>query len=104
MVRRIRPVFPHVRCDPVGRDNEFPCAVRVDTPGARSSSQRQGESSSGAFPQTRSCSSTSFCRCAIRQDWIHFSRQLYDPASPSYRHFLTVPEFTERFGPSQARL
>ena len=27
--------------------------------------------------------------------------EIYDPASPSYRHFLTVPEFTARFGPSQ---
>ncbi len=26
-------------------------------------------------------------------------RQLYDPASPNYRHFLTVPQFTEQFGP-----
>src|SRR5271154_5697947 len=30
-----------------------------------------------------------------------FLQQLYDPASPSYRRFLTVPEFTARFGPSQ---
>jgi subtilase family serine protease len=30
-----------------------------------------------------------------------FLKALYDPSSPSYRHFLTVPEFTERFGPSQ---
>jgi len=28
-------------------------------------------------------------------------QQLYDPSSRSYRHFLTVKEFTERFGPSQ---
>jgi subtilase family serine protease len=27
--------------------------------------------------------------------------ELYDPASPSYRHFLTVEEFTARFGPGQ---
>ncbi len=26
---------------------------------------------------------------------------LYDPKSPSYRQFLTVQDFTERFGPSQ---
>ncbi|HXM43913.1 MAG TPA: S53 family peptidase [Bryobacteraceae bacterium] len=31
-----------------------------------------------------------------------FLQELYDPASPIYRHFLTVPEFTARFGPSQA--
>jgi len=30
-----------------------------------------------------------------------FVKELYDPSSPSYRHFLTVPEFTERFGPTQ---
>jgi subtilase family serine protease len=28
--------------------------------------------------------------------------EIYNPASPSYRHFLTVPEFTVRFGPTQA--
>jgi subtilase family serine protease len=30
-----------------------------------------------------------------------FLHGLYDPASPSYRHFLTVSEFTERFGPTR---
>ncbi len=30
-----------------------------------------------------------------------FLHDLYDPASSSYRQFLTVPEFTERFGPNQ---
>jgi kumamolisin len=30
-----------------------------------------------------------------------FLQEVYDPSSPSYRHFLTVPEFTARFGPSQ---
>lgn len=29
-------------------------------------------------------------------------KQVIDPASPSYRHYLTVPEFTARFGPSQS--
>jgi kumamolisin len=31
-----------------------------------------------------------------------FLKDVSDPSSPSYRHFLTVPEFTERFGPTQA--
>jgi subtilase family serine protease len=30
-----------------------------------------------------------------------FLKEVYDPASASYRHFLTVQEFTERFGPTQ---
>ncbi len=29
-----------------------------------------------------------------------FLKAIYDPASPSYRHFLTVGEFTNLFGPS----
>jgi subtilase family serine protease len=28
-------------------------------------------------------------------------KQIADPASPSYRQYVAVPEFTERFGPSQ---
>ena len=31
-----------------------------------------------------------------------FLQGVYDPNSPSYRHFLTVQEFTAMFGPSQA--
>jgi kumamolisin len=31
-----------------------------------------------------------------------FLNDVYDPTSFAYRRFLTVPEFTERFGPSQA--
>ena len=31
----------------------------------------------------------------------NFLQQVYDPKSSSYRHFVTVKEFTERFGPSQ---
>ena len=28
-------------------------------------------------------------------------QQLYDPASPNYRHYLTPGQFTERFGPTE---
>src|SRR5579862_4803490 len=31
-----------------------------------------------------------------------FLEDLHNPASPAYRQFLTVSEFTERFGPTQA--
>ncbi len=31
----------------------------------------------------------------------NFLQDLYDPTSASYRRFLTVEEFTARFGPSQ---
>jgi subtilase family serine protease len=29
-------------------------------------------------------------------------RQIYDPASPNYHHYLTPEQFTERFGPTEA--
>ena len=32
-----------------------------------------------------------------------FLIDLYNPASANYRHFLTVAEFTARFGPTQDR-
>ena len=31
-----------------------------------------------------------------------FLRDVYDPSNPNYRHFLSVPEFTAQYGPSQA--
>jgi subtilase family serine protease len=34
-------------------------------------------------------------------DLERFLKELYDPASPSYRQFLKVEEFTARFGPTQ---
>jgi subtilase family serine protease len=30
-----------------------------------------------------------------------FLRDVYDPSTPSYRHFLSVEQFTEKFGPSR---
>ncbi len=30
-----------------------------------------------------------------------FLQDIYDPSSPNYRHFLTVQQFTEKFGPTQ---
>src|ERR1700733_14562058 len=30
-----------------------------------------------------------------------FAKAVSDPASPTFRHYLTVAQFTERFGPSQ---
>jgi len=34
-------------------------------------------------------------------DLTNFLQQLYDPASPNYRKFITPDQFAERFGPSQ---
>ena len=32
----------------------------------------------------------------------NFLAQIYDPAGPNFRHYLTPEEFTERFGPTEA--
>ena len=36
-----------------------------------------------------------------REALAAFIEQLYEPASPSYRHYLTPDEFTARFGPTE---
>jgi len=52
------------------------------------------------LPETQTCVLTLFCRCTTRQAWINSWRS-FTILQPSYRHFLTVPEFTARFGPAQ---
>jgi subtilase family serine protease len=37
----------------------------------------------------------------VREGLDNFLHDVYDPTSPSYRHYLTVEQFTEKFGPSQ---
>ena len=37
----------------------------------------------------------------VREGLDSFLHDVYDPSSPSFRQFLTVEQFTERFGPSQ---
>ncbi|MGD0350435.1 MAG: protease pro-enzyme activation domain-containing protein [Verrucomicrobiota bacterium] len=36
-----------------------------------------------------------------REALTNLLRQIYDPASPNYHHYLTPKEFTERFGPTK---
>jgi subtilase family serine protease len=37
----------------------------------------------------------------VREGLDSFLQEIYDPSSSSYRQFLTVEQFTEKFGPSQ---
>jgi len=37
-----------------------------------------------------------------QQELTNLLRQIYDPASQNYHHYLTPQEFTERFGPTEA--
>jgi subtilase family serine protease len=36
-----------------------------------------------------------------RPELANLIQQIYDPASPSYHHYLTAEQFTERFGPTE---
>ncbi len=37
-----------------------------------------------------------------REELTNLLQQIYDPSNPSFRHYLTPGQFTERFGPLQA--
>jgi len=54
----------------------------------------------GRLPGSRRLSLALTLRLCNQQELQSLLRELYDPASPDYRHFLTVQQFTERFGPT----
>jgi len=37
----------------------------------------------------------------VREGLDSFLQEIYNPSSPSYQHYLTVDQFTQKFGPSQ---
>ena len=55
----------------------------------------------GRLPATQSMRFDIVLPLRDQAELENFLQELYDPSSPSYRHFLTVQEFTARFGPSQ---
>src|SRR5271156_1981474 len=55
----------------------------------------------GPLPATQSMRLVLTLPLRDQEGLDNFLRDVYDPASASYRHFLTVEEFTARFGPSQ---
>jgi kumamolisin len=56
----------------------------------------------GRLPQTQTLQLDLVLQLRDEAGLKSFLRDLYNPASPSYRKYLTVQEFTARFGPSQA--
>ena len=61
-----------------------------------------GEAQSiGRLPATQSVRFDIVLALRHQPELEDFLEELYDPSSSSYRQFVTVPEFTERFGPSQ---
>jgi subtilase family serine protease len=55
----------------------------------------------GRLPATQSMRLDIVLPLRNQADLESLLQELYDPSGPSYRHFLTVREFTARFGPSQ---
>jgi subtilase family serine protease len=55
----------------------------------------------GQLPATQSMRIDVVLALRHQPELENFLQELYDPSSPSYRHFVTVAEFTARFGPSQ---
>jgi subtilase family serine protease len=55
----------------------------------------------GKLPATQSLHFDIVLALRHQPELENFLQEVYDPSSPSYRHFVTPQEFTERFGPSQ---
>lgn len=55
----------------------------------------------GALPNTQRIQLTLMLALRNQAALTSLLGQLYDPSSPEYRHFLTVQQFTDQFGPTQ---
>jgi subtilase family serine protease len=63
---------------------------------------RTGESASvGKLPASQTMNLDIVLPLRDRAGLEMLLQEIYDPSSSSYRHFLTVPEFTAKFGPTQ---
>ena len=55
----------------------------------------------GRLPATQTLHFDVVLALRHQPELVNFLQELYDPSSSSYRQFVTVQEFTARFGPSQ---
>ena len=55
----------------------------------------------GRLPLTQSMRFDIVLALRHQPELENFLQEIYDPSSSEFRHYVTVPEFTERFGPSQ---
>ena len=54
------------------------------------------------FPARSVSALPSLCRCVTKLNSTTLLQQIYDPQSANYHHYLSVEEFTARFGPSES--
>ena len=55
----------------------------------------------GRLPATQTLRFSVVLALRHQPELENFLQELYDPSSPSYKHYVTPKQFTERFGPSQ---
>ncbi len=55
----------------------------------------------GHLPSSQTMDITFILQHRNEEDLQRFIKEVYDPTSASYRHFLTVEQFTEKYGPSR---
>jgi subtilase family serine protease len=55
----------------------------------------------GSFPGTNRLNLAIGLPLRNPEELTNLLRQIYDPASPNYRHYLTPAQFTEQFGPTE---
>ena len=98
-------------CSPARRRSVPPPrrAPSPPEPGARGcpairASFPPGPPSSGPHRRRRPCRSPSRSSHAIPRRWRQRRKQVSDPKSPDYRHFLTPTEFAQEFGPTPATI
>ena len=67
----------------------------------RTATQDGSAPSLGRLPSSQTMNLTIALPLRNQDQLDQLLKDLYDPASPSYRQFLTVEQFTEKFGPTQ---
>ncbi len=77
-------------------------AESVLTHHVRQATQDGTARSMGRLPASQTMNLVITLPLRNQDDLNQVLKDLYDPSSPSYRQFLTVEQFTDRFGPTQA--
>lgn len=77
-------------------------AERGNLPTQHVRDEVRGLKSLGALPADKMLQFDMLLPLGAPRQLDQFLAEVYDPASPSYRRFVTPAEFTVRFGPSQA--
>jgi subtilase family serine protease len=80
----------------------FSPAQSVSTRHVREATRNGSAPAVGRLPDTQTLRLDLVLPLRDQTGLTNFLTALYDRTSPTYRHFLTVDEFTQRFGPTQA--